>query len=129
MLSFYHGIFFINASQKRARRTPVVRLALVRISSLLLHHIAADVISFAATFLQKSSLTHSVAASFQAATAGAGLRFGFSNAHVHFCQHFPKPLSVVFQLTAVFPYCRGRLTMLWKRISNRIPFYQYPTAR
>lgn len=37
-----------------------------------LHHVAADVISFAATFLQKSPLTHFVAAPFQIATAALG---------------------------------------------------------
>ena len=40
-------------------------------------HVAADGISFAATFLQKSLLTHSVAAPFQTGPAVAGLRFGF----------------------------------------------------
>ncbi len=50
----------------------------------------ADGTSFAATFLQKSPLTHSVAAPFQTATTFAGLRFGFSNLHRNlFCQHFP----------------------------------------
>ena len=40
-------------------------------------HVAADGISFAATFLQKSLLTHSVAAPFRIGPAVAGLRFGF----------------------------------------------------
>ena len=40
------------------------------------HHVAADDISFAATFLQKSPLTHFVAAPFQTGPAIAGLRFG-----------------------------------------------------
>ena len=40
-------------------------------------HVAADGISFAATFLQKSLLTHSVAAPFRIEPAIAGLRFGF----------------------------------------------------
>ena len=44
--------------------------------SLLLRHVAADVISFAATFLQKSPLTYFVAAPFQTGPAAAGLRFG-----------------------------------------------------
>ena len=44
--------------------------------SLPLRHIAADDISFAATFLQKSPLTHFVAAPFQTGPAIAGLRFG-----------------------------------------------------
>ena len=58
--------------QSRARRTLTVRLARVRLSSALFHHVAADVISFAATFLQKSPLTHFVAAPFQIATAALG---------------------------------------------------------
>ena len=48
------------------------------------HHVAADDISFAATFLQKSPLTHFVAASFQIATAYAGLRFGSAAARRFF---------------------------------------------
>ena len=42
-----------------------------------LKHVAADGISFAATFLQKSLLTHSVAAPLRIEPAIAGLRFGF----------------------------------------------------
>ena len=44
--------------------------------SLCLYHVAADGISFAATFLQKSLLTHSVAAPLRIEPAIAGLRFG-----------------------------------------------------
>ena len=42
-----------------------------------LKHVAADGISFAATFLQKSLLTHSVAAPLRIEPAVSGLRFGF----------------------------------------------------
>ena len=41
------------------------------------YHVATDGISFAATFLQKSLLTHSVAAPLRIEPAIAGLRFGF----------------------------------------------------
>ena len=48
-----------------------------RFKSSYPHHVAADGISFAATFLQKSLLTHSVAAPLRIEPAIAGLRFGF----------------------------------------------------
>ena len=48
-----------------------------KIFFMCLSHVAADGISFAATFLQKSLLTHSVAAPFRIEPAVAGLRFGF----------------------------------------------------
>ncbi len=48
-----------------------------RFKSSYPHHVAADGISFAATFLQKSLLTHSVAAPLRIEPAVSGLRFGF----------------------------------------------------
>ena len=48
-----------------------------RFKSSYPHHVAADGISFAATFLQKSLLTHSVAAPLRNEPVIAGLRFGF----------------------------------------------------
>ena len=50
-----------------------------------LRHVAADVISFAATFLQKSPLTHFVAAPLQIEPACAGLQFGFGCGSVGRC--------------------------------------------
>ena len=63
-------------------RAPASHAGGRRFESAIVHHVAADCISFAATFYashEKSLLTHSVAAPPKIAIADVGLRFCFSN--------------------------------------------------
>ena len=52
---------------------------------------------------KKTSSARSLAPPFQTATAGAGLRFGFLNAHGHlFCQHNPRGRKACFATTSFY---------------------------
>ena len=103
---------------------------IVLISVRPLHHVAADVISFAATFLQKSPLTHFVAAPFQIATAA----LGFDLALVAYLRRvlktfhrFPVGASIISLAPTYFIIQRARILSksnplywtsiwLWERI-------------
>ena len=67
------------------------------------YHVAADVISFAATFLQKSPLTHFVAAPLQIEPACAGLQFGFGCGPVGRCIFFGSRTHVGASFISLAP--------------------------